>query len=95
MGDYRFRLKISFKMGNVADNCDVWLNYSRAEFTNIDRSVEKWLDDLFERGVRNIVDGKMNGADVEARKKECKEAEDEVLKEADKIRKHRNKEANK
>lgn len=39
MGDFRFSFKAKFKMGDVEDDCDMWLNYSQGDYGSIDRRV--------------------------------------------------------
>lgn len=88
MGDYRFCLKAEFHMGDVEDKCDMWVNYSPGTHTGIDRRVEEWLDALFRRGIESI-DNKIYEADVQARERERKEADDEILRQAEEIKKRR------
>lgn len=87
MGDYRFSFKAKLSMGDVEEEKDMWLNYSPGE-TNIDRRVEEWLDDVFRRG-KDSIDNAIFEAREEARTRERKEAEDEILRQADEIRKRR------
>lgn len=90
MGDFRFSLKAKFSMGDVEDECDMWLNWSPDEMVDpyIDRRVLEWLRKNFEAGVDDIRT-RMSEADYAYKERKRVEEEDRILAEADEIRARR------
>lgn len=83
MGDFRFSFKATFRMGDVSDTCDMWLNWSPDEDTDIDQRVLEWLRDNFSKGATSIKDSLYAGAkEQEERDMETRERQEyERLKE--------------
>lgn len=95
MGDFRFSFKATFEMGNVKDECDMWLNWSPrdGDAYPVDHRVIEWLRMNFERGVDDIR-GAMLDERLNAERRTRREEEDRILAQAEEIKAQRETVAN-
>lgn len=87
MGDFRFCFKGTFRMGNVEQTRDMWLNYTPVEGGIIDETVLAWLEEVFLMGEQSIKDI-IERPEIEE-DPEIVRVEDEIIRQAELIKERR------